>query len=181
MKTDEFVKKLQEDWTNLKPHVMKEAEAKLKMEVTEINFSQEELPEIPKVCGVYLFQICLNQGVDISEFKSEFEKNWKLDKSPQIIASRFKVTETGVWYPLYLGKAENLSNRIKEHCFQDEKKQTYGLKLKCRKGLQDKVKIGYSYYKIADKDMSHIEAIQFVMTNLESALRKKLSPWIGKQ
>jgi len=181
MKTDEFIQKLQKDWTNLKPNVMNEALGKLENEVIEINFSQEKLSEIPKACGVYLFQIYLNQGVDISEFKSEFEKNWKLDKSPRIIASRFKITETGVWYPLYVGKAENLSNRINEHCFQDEKKPTFGLKLKHRKELLDKVKIGYSYYKIVDKDKSHKEAIQFVITNLESAIRKELNPWIGKQ
>jgi hypothetical protein len=178
---DELIIKLQKAWTDIEPRIVEEAVTKLKNEVNAIDFTQEKIPETPNTYGIYLFQICLNHGTDISEFKNDFEQNWKIDKSPQIIVSRFKITETGTWYPLYIGKAEKLSNRIYEHCFQDKNKPTYGLKLKHRTELLDKVKIRYSYYKVADKENPNKKAIQFVMTNLESAIRDKLNPWIGKQ
>jgi len=179
MTTDQFIKRLENDWKLILPEI--ESEAINTLTTNEIDFSTPLIDNIPNDFGVYLFQFYPNEQFDINDFK----KNWKSHDSPIhapiISKSRIQFDNHKKWYPFYIGKTEKLSNRINEHCFQESAKTTYGLKLSHRKELILNAKFCFSYFRITDDKTLNKNAIQFVMTNLEREIRNKIKPWIGKQ
>jgi len=87
------------------------------------------------------------------------------------------------WHPFYLGKAENIHKRINEHCLQEKHKKTFSLKLKHRQYLLENSKLSVSAFTLNNLELKFNDksALQFVLTNLEKEMRKKINPWIGKQ
>lgn len=152
----------------------------------EVNFNKEkiELNTNSKSIGLYLIQI---KPIDNEYFKN-FKTNWLNEKkskfSPNLIQSRFendKPITLNNLYPFYLGKAENIQKRINEHFFHNIDNPTYSLKLKHKTDLLKSALFYYSYFEINMTDVQIKPSIQFIITNLESELRKEINPWIGKQ
>ncbi len=181
MITDTFIQKLQDNWKEAMPIVKEEVLKILQTDSLEIDFTGKYIDKIPNDFGVYLFQIYPTNQFDFIDFRNNWKSIQMPIHSPSISISRIQFDKCNKWYPLYIGKAEKLSNRINEHCFQDFNKTTYGLKLKHRKSLLENSKIRFSYYRITDKKLFDKNAIQFVMTNLEREIRNDIKPWIGKQ
>lgn len=85
-------------------------------------------------------------------------------------------------YSFYLGKREMVLNRISQHVgVIKSSKSTYGMHLKREHQLEGKLYVGYwmlpfEMLKPFDKYVT-----QQVLTFLETELRNKLAPWVGKQ
>lgn len=133
--------------------------------------------------GVYFFEIKTNQDDSLSKWLESFSKKWQMlgvDKiySPNIINKRIKKYEEEnflpEWMPLYLGISKELFSRIKEHINLKFTQTTYALKLKERDNLKDEtfrvrfIEVETEYYDL-------------LLPRLESILRDKLNPIVGKQ
>ena len=100
----------------------------------------------------------------------------------KIIKKRFETnTQNEDWIPFYVGKSEKVGKRIWEHLNHHKKHATYGLKFNERSifKLKNEIKVGYWLLPVDEKIPFEIK--QFIITNFESVIRKKLNPWIGKQ
>jgi translation elongation factor EF-G len=179
-----FFNDFSESWKNVKCDWKKEVLAALESQNRTIDFNSEtkKIEGIPNTFGIYLFQIKPKQDISWKEF----EKLWKLDqknlvKTPQLIIDKNKHNKAGEWHPLYIGKSEKLIDRISEHCYQGADKTTYSLKLSHRKSLLSNAEISYNYYSVGTEKEYNKAVLQFVITNLESEIRKEIKPWIGKQ
>lgn len=116
----------------------------------------------------------------------KFEDIW-LDKNiikyPKVVRSRFEsstATEKE-YYTLYLGKSEKVASRINEHIYHTSKVTTYGLKLNDRKKFLKNNEIYFSKFEIEELATADPSIIQFVITRIESKLRVRMNPWVGKQ
>jgi hypothetical protein len=78
--------------------------------------------------------------------------------------------------PFYLGKRENISDRVFNHLGCDLVSPTYALKLRARPELIEGVELSYSY-KAFDVPLSAYYGVEII----ESELRKVLNPILGKQ
>jgi hypothetical protein len=142
----------------------------------------QSIDNIPKQFGIYAFFIKPKEDYTSIEV---LEKDW-IDKGfsnyPKIIKKRFETkTKIEDSIPFYLGKSEKVGKRIWEHLHHHKNHTTYGLKLKERDTfkLKNEIKIGYWLLPVDEKIPNKIK--QFIITNFESEIRKKLNPWIGKQ
>lgn len=78
------------------------------------------------------------------------------------------------WMPLYLGKSKNVGKRVLEHINLAIDKKTYALKLKARRDM--------SNYKLRLCAVSiEVEHYDMIIPVLESKLRDRFNPLIGKQ
>ena len=181
MKINTFIKNTQNEWKNILPSIKQNALKILDDEFIEIDFSKNEIENIPMDFGVYLIKIYPMKQFDFIGFKKEWKSDKSIIKTPNISSSRIHFDGKEKWYPFYIGKSEKLSKRINEHCFQDRDKTTYGLKLKNRNSLLENAKFGFSYYRVTQDKTLDKNVIQFVMTNLEREIRNEINPWVGKQ
>lgn len=85
----------------------------------------------------------------------------------------------GAEIPFYLGKAEKMRSRVKQHVFLDAKSGTYALKLDAMRNSNPKIltlDFGVSYLAFPFDKKS-----MFLLEIIESALRNALNPVIGRQ
>ena len=148
---------------------------------TKYNYTCELL-DIQNSFGIYAFFI--KPKVKNGTIQ-ELEKIWNsegFDKFPKIIKKRYS-TENGLdgWYNFYIGKSEKLQRRIFEHCDHHAKHPTYGLKLKERKEFLNNNEIQIGYWLLPEMPDADKKIKQFIITNLERALREEMQPWVGKQ
>jgi len=166
--------------------------AKLKSIVENLNF--EELPEFTLdentevICdenfnfkGIYLFEIKNTElNPDARVWMAAFKTLWRhpdYDRkfTPGIKAIRTKTHSLiNEWVPLYIGKSRNVGNRINEHIIKELTKTTFAMKLKARKNLYGSI----FRVKILKMDVENYDVI---VPFLESVLRDKLNPIVGKQ
>lgn len=133
--------------------------------------------------GIYFFQIENDlKSKNFDEWYKDFEKRWvccnnKITHTSKTVAPRIKSHKGNKidWIPLYIGKAENLSKRVKEHLSNGAASTTYALKLKERKScLKD-----YNFkLSVIDIDVENYDQIVPI---IENTLRDKYKPIIGKQ
>jgi hypothetical protein len=144
--------------------------------------SSSNIPwETLKYPGIYLIEI-KNDG-NFNSFESwveDFREKWEDERylkshTPNLIKTRIeKHTDLGEWIPIYLGKAETIGSRIREHIFKELCKTTYALKLNARENLENEIfrlktiKCQVANYKL-------------IVPSIESQLRNKINPLIGKQ
>lgn len=99
---------------------------------------------------------------------------------PRYYPSRAKHHELRIqrnsFIPFYLGKREDISNRIINHLDGSEESGTYSLKLRSRPELIENVDFRYSYYVFNIPRESY-----YGVEILEAELRKILNPIVGKQ
>jgi hypothetical protein len=101
------------------------------------------------------------------DFKKKFTPNLKKKR----IARHAVLPE---WMPLYLGKSKNVSARVLEHINLALEKTTFALKLKARPSMQ-KHKLRLHALPVL------VQNYDLVVPALESALRNRFNPLIGKQ
>jgi len=148
---------------------------------TKCNYTCELL-NIQNSFGIYAFFI--KPKVKNGTIQ-ELEKIWNtkgFEKFPKIIKKRYstKKGDNG-WFNFYIGKSEKLQRRIFEHCDHHSKHPTYGLKLKEREEFFENNEIQIGYWLLPDMSGADKKIKQFIITNLESALREEMQPWVGKQ
>ena len=105
-------------------------------EISSLDLSELNFP------GVYYFEIQNSQcSNDIGSFLSDFKLKWeapiyKGEFVPNTKLKRLnKHTSTLEWVPLYIGKAKNISTRLKGHFFMPLYRRTFAMKLSSRENL----------------------------------------------
>ncbi|WP_421764352.1 hypothetical protein [Ekhidna sp.] len=142
-------------------------------------FDYKQLIKFKKVSGLYLFEIKNKENQDFDMWLSQFRPKWEgLDimNTPslkQIRILKHKNTSP-TWIPLYIGKSNNLFDRIKGHFVLRSNQRTVGLKLNERVNLKDEI-IKISIIKLECTNYSIIAPIA------ESTLRNRLNPIVGRQ
>ncbi len=148
------------------------------------DFDENHKKEIKNQFGVYCFFIRLKTNKTLN--KDKFEKEWNNEdfiKYPQIIKDRYNFSELNnkTFIPFYIGKSEELGKRIFQHINHSPQITTYSLKLKEREFLKETLDIRVSWWKLPKIDTDDKSIKQFIITRIESQLRKELKPWVGKQ
>jgi len=102
--------------------------------------------------------------------------------SPKVIKSKFKTLDTGQSICFYVGKSEDLTNRISQHIHQRTKYTTYGFKISEHNRLHLDNTFEYSYFVFKTNPADNIkDGMKCLLVTLERHLRDKLKPLIGKQ
>jgi len=178
------------------------------VENLEIVFDQDEPPEfagknISNTYGIYMFWADFSKWKKetvnplqnlIAEFSGVWDDkdNWGISKDckgygkfPKAIGERieklFDLTDNGEQadieaIPFYLGKAENVATRVKQHFNLEATSTTYALKLNERASFFKGIKFTVAWLALDVKKDEY-----FIVDKIESELRKKLNPIIGKQ
>jgi hypothetical protein len=132
--------------------------------------------------GVYFIEIKNNKNFDdfktwVENFRLEWENPaYKRKFVPNLKKKRIKKQdgEFGDWIPLYIGKSNNISGRVKEHIHKELDKHTFALKLNAREHAK-KETFRLSVIQIPTENYN------IIMPIIENALRGKLNPIIGRQ
>lgn len=151
-----------------------------------IDFSTESWTKnIPQTYGVYLFWVNFTKmNNEISVLKNE----WETAKEEVKFTPRFNQTRAremaaalkeDAKIPFYLGKAEKMCSRIKQHVFLDAKSGTYALKLNAIRNSNKNIhaldfEVSFLTFPFNKKSI-------FLLEIIESALRNALNPVIGRQ
>lgn len=146
---------------------------------------KDKIEEIPwgdlKHQGLYLIEVKSN--VKHSNFKDwleEFKTKWEDPKYIKSFTPNFKKkrihthSELKEWMPLYLGKSRNLRTRIRTHIFKELHKPTFAMKLLARENLKGEI------FRLS-KIRLDVKNYDTIMPKVESQLREKINPLIGKQ
>ena len=172
LKTDKFLAAITEEFTK---------------NSIEVDFSKKDvLKEIPPNPGIYFFEADFSDwSYSWNDFIPIFGGMWRnkreiLGTSPLFYNGKAKKVlkkyKKDQKIPFYLGIRQNLQDRIKEHIFGTTTKTTSALKLKDRALDLAGITFHVSYVVI---DVP--EELHFILKIIESALRKKLFPIVGKQ
>jgi hypothetical protein len=151
------------------------------LEANQQPISSTNYKLINKTWGIYVFYI----EPDCEFTYDMLCKSWNqdgYDKYPKTSKTRFlkSINENKLHYTFYLGKTENIAKRIEEHITHKDKHPTYSLKLNGRLSFNQNILC--SYWELPfEFEKFPKEVKQFLITQLESKLRNKLNPWIGKQ
>lgn len=84
--------------------------------------------------------------------------------------------EPGTMVPFYLGKSEKVGSRIDQHLYLPPGKRTYALKLSHRSALLSGIDFKINWLPLATTRDNY-----FLVSRVESLLRDRLNPIIGKQ
>ncbi|MBK8454537.1 MAG: hypothetical protein WAQ53_02400 [Thiofilum sp.] len=162
---------------------------KLSEEGTNITFNENVSIDCNN-SGIYLFWISF-KNLDVKTTNSlekileNFLNKWdnpeeSISYFPKSNKERSKSTSEKYqkedWIPFYLGKSENIGDRIHQHLYIEPNKKTYALKLMHRKSFSKKVKFKINYLSIKTTNVDY-----FLVERVELFLRDKLFPIIGKQ
>ncbi|OSY88532.1 hypothetical protein WH52_07230 [Tenacibaculum holothuriorum] len=150
---------------------------------TKKSISKVDFEAIKNDFGVYVFYIKPTKTYTLETLQKDWEDNI-YSNYPKVVKKRFlkhKNIELDSQYPFYIGKSEKLKTRIKEHITHSGKTSTYSLKLEGRKYFNNQT-ITFSYWKLpTELEKCSPEIKQFLITQIESKLRDRLNPWVGKK
>lgn len=131
--------------------------------------------------GLYLIEIHTGGGPnEVNHWISELQLEWEHEDYKKKHTSNFKKvrikahTELPEWMPLYIGKSKKVSKRVWEHIHLELEKPTYAMKIAARPTMA-KRKFRLSVYRLPK------EHYDIIAPKLESAMRQKLNPLIGRQ
>lgn len=185
-----LTKTLDCDWMKvedeLKNGLLDKIIIELRSRAYELN--NKKYKEVKNKWGIYLFQIKSECSYNFESLKKEWEekaKNLGYRKFPKIYKGRFnelaiESTKVNEEYAFYLGKGEDLGGRIEQHICHELDNSTYGLKIKGRTQFENC--LTYSFWELPIECTKENKAInQFIMTQLESSIRNRLHPLVGKQ
>lgn len=142
--------------------------------------------DLPECSGLYFIELNLSherldKKVKLETKIKEFEKMWNHRSHKQFFSSSVKKKRICVykggkmeWLPFYIGKSKKIKSRVLEHIKKDKSSQTYALKLHSRENLYG-FEFRISYLELP------IQSYNFLMEYIESILRDKYNPIIGKQ
>jgi len=133
--------------------------------------------------GLYLFEIKNTTSyTSFDDWISDFREKWE-DKryvkcfTPNIRKKRLhkhREKPLSEWIPLYIGKSQKPKGRVHEHIFKELNKTTFALKLNARENLKDEI------FRVSTIELD-LENYSELMSLIESTLRDKYSPIIGRQ
>jgi hypothetical protein len=103
--------------------------------------------------------------------KPEYERKHVPNPKKKRLAAHSVLTE---WMPLYLGKSKHVAGRVWEHLYLSLEQPTTALKLKARTNLIDQ------RFRLSTIQVE-VENYDLIMPQLESALRNKYNPILGRQ
>lgn len=115
----------------------------------------------------------------------EFLDKWdrpteKISYFPKSNRGRCKTSlgayEPGTMVPFYLGKSEKVGSRVDQHLYLAPGKRTYALKLAHRSSLLSGIDFEINWLPLATTRDNY-----FLVSRVESLLRDRLNPIIGKQ
>lgn len=176
-----FAYQVNEKWMNLpKEEILKSIEEQIH---SSRRANLDDLSDLQNDFGIYAFFIKPGNSFSTAE---QLEKIWNVDgfqKYPKIVKKRFEVQQCcdAGWFTFYIGKGEKLKSRVQEHLNHPSTHATYGLKLKERKEFLEENDIEIGYWHLPEMRDVPREIKQFIITNMECALRDEMLPWIGKQ
>ena len=145
--------------------------------------------DIPNTFGIYVFYL---KRELIFEDYEKFSDLWNEDGYtyyPKAIKKNFGECKlVNGFIPFYVGKAEKINTRIKEHLTLEKNKTTYSLKLNERKNIKrEDFEVGYwsldneiNGTHFPDKTIEK-QVKQIIITIIEQEIRKQLKPLVGKQ
>jgi hypothetical protein len=112
----------------------------------------------------------------IAKFRSEWEHaDFKKSFTPNLKKKRIAGhTTLPEWMPLYLGKSKNVGKRVLEHIKLPLNKTTFALKLNARPGMAERT------LRLHTLEL-RVQNYDAIVPALESALRNRFHPLIGKQ
>jgi hypothetical protein len=159
-----------------------------KLRETKIDFCLEDGNPFATVCekpGIYFIEARF-QFTTEEELK-RFGEAWGYAKGispvsncPRFYKGRVKPNLSALrnseYVPFYLGKQQNVKARLNLHLNDSLESTTYGLKLRARREILKKCNLRASWVTFNSTASNY-----FCVELIESALREKLNPIIGKQ
>jgi hypothetical protein len=158
-------------------------------QLTFIHITDFELSEdTPIICnnsfdrnGIYFFEIKNAGTLDKAQWIEEFNLLWNIQHLKEVIwfpgikLRRVRAhTSFSEWIPFYIGKSIYVGRRINEHIHQSGLQHTFSMKLKARQNLRGwQFRVSWIPLDVHNYEM--------IAPAIESALRDKLNPIIGKQ
>lgn len=131
--------------------------------------------------GVYLIEIKTNPSFStIKDWISDFLIKWEDDKYianfvPNSRISRVRGhSEYKEWFPIYLGRAKKISDRIKMHIFKEMNKPTGALKLRERGNIHG-CEFRISSIKV------NVRNYDLIVPQVEKYFRNEINPILGRQ
>ena len=133
--------------------------------------------------GLYLFEIKNNGSFNnFSDWINDFQSRWEDEKylkcfTPNVRKKRIKEhmnKPLPEWIPLYIGKSQKVEGKVHEHIFKELNKTTFALKLNARENLYNET------FRIKAIELG-LGNYSELMASIESELRDKINPIIGRQ
>jgi hypothetical protein len=131
--------------------------------------------------GIYLIEIHSgNATKNLKDWLATLKSTWDREEFRQSFVPTCKVgrmnahSELQRWMPLYIGKSKRIKYRIEEHIDLPLAARTFALKLRERRLFDcNKFRLKVLRLPVSNYDV--------IAPKLESALRKRLNPLVGKQ
>lgn len=130
--------------------------------------------------GIYRIDIATGAARDVDSWMRDFTALWEGDGLKHKFTPGLKkkrVTqhkELPEWLPLYLGKSKRVAARVLEHIQLGADKPTFALKLQARKWFEP------AMFRLHTLEVD-VQNYDLIVPALESALRERFHPIIGKQ
>lgn len=141
----------------------------------------EETIALQKYAGIYRIDVSsANFTSDLPSWIEEFRAEWEHNDYVKKFTPNFKLKriayhkELTDWMPLYLGKSKNVGKRVLEHINLGLEKTTFALKLKARPSMQKRC------FRLHALRLP-VKNYNLIVPALESALRERYQPLVGKQ
>jgi len=131
--------------------------------------------------GVYLFEVKTDfENLDYNHWLTSFKEGWEAERykrkfTPNFTKKRIKAhNELLEWMPIYIGKSKQIGGRVHNHLYKELHKPTFAMKLRSRENLLD-AEFRLSTVKI------EVVNYNMILPKVESYLRNKINPLIGRQ
>jgi hypothetical protein len=131
--------------------------------------------------GIYLIEIHSGSTqTDLKDWLATLKSTWDREEFRQCFVPTCKIgrmnahSELQRWMPLYIGKSKRMKHRIEEHIDLPLAARTFALKLRERRLFEsNKFQLKVLRLPVSNYDV--------IAPKLESALRKRFNPIVGKQ
>lgn len=152
----------------------------------ELNFDSENLfSSVCKQAGIYFIEAKFPFSTERDLI--DFGKIWGMAKGKEVVSDcpRFykgrvkpnlPLLKNSEYVPFYLGKQQDVQERLSLHLSDAIDSTTYGLKLKARREILKNIAFRFSWVTFNTTVSNY-----FCVELIEAAVREKLNPIIGKQ
>lgn len=131
--------------------------------------------------GVYLFEVNSVGNFDtLQTWLDDFRNRWHDETYKPKFTPNFKKkrmerhSDLKDWMPLYIGISKNIGDRVRTHIFKELDKPTFAMKLNARKNMHEEwFRLSKIKFDVVNYDV--------IMPVIESVLRDRINPLIGKQ
>ena len=135
-----------------------------------------------KYAGIYLIEIHTGENsTDVVEWISELRLQWEHPDFLKKFTANFRKKRIrhhkslSEWMPLYIGKSKNVGKRVLEHLNLGLDKSTFAMKIKARPTMAQRE------LRLSTLRLQQVGNYNIIAPALESALRDRINPLVGKQ